>query len=228
MIRDNSALASGIGGRRQPVSDPQWTMIALAMVIVVDQGSKWWAWRQVTHVRINFGGDPLVGATVGAWYADPVTGALLDLLGAGVLAVAMLTFLRRRHPVLVRTPAALAIGGWISNLLDRLGMHRLTAPGSVRGAIDFVHIGPYYFNVADFFIIGATLVFLLAHAYHWTTVKLARTSPSTPRARSRPRVPAWIATVSGVVVLVTAVTLGAAHYGGITAPLTSIRTSTYW
>ena len=53
-------------------------------------------------------------------------------------------------------------GGWVSNLLDRLGIHHWTAPGSVRGVVDFMHIGAHYYNVADFFIIGCTPLFLLA------------------------------------------------------------------
>jgi hypothetical protein len=56
------------------------------------------------------------------------------------------------------------LGGWSSNLLDRLGMHYLTAPGSVRGAVDFLHLGGAYYNLADLFIIAATPLFLLAVA----------------------------------------------------------------
>jgi hypothetical protein len=54
------------------------------------------------------------------------------------------------------------MGGWGSNLLDRLGMHHLTAPGSVRGVIDFITIGDECYNVADFVIGAATVLFLLA------------------------------------------------------------------
>ncbi len=206
-----------IGERRQPAR-LQWTVFALAAVIVTDQATKWWAWREVPHARINFGGDPLVGPAVDRWYADPVTGAVLDFLGAVVLVLAVFAFVRRRHPAVLRASAALAIGGWISNLLDRLGMHRLTAPGSVRGAVDFVPIGRYYFNVADFFIIGATLVFLGAHAYRWVTTSLPAIRPEKTYTQARLRLPARIGAVTGLTALVVAVTLGAAHYGGVTAP----------
>jgi lipoprotein signal peptidase len=54
------------------------------------------------------------------------------------------------------------LGGWGSNLLDRLGMHYWTAPGSVRGVVDFIRITGASYNVADLFIIGATPLFLLA------------------------------------------------------------------
>ena len=56
-------------------------------------------------------------------------------------------------------------GGWGSNLLDRLGIHYWTAPNSVCGAVDFIDIGGYYYNVADFFIISCTPLFLLAAGY---------------------------------------------------------------
>jgi lipoprotein signal peptidase len=186
---------------------------SLALVIVLDQVTKWWAWREDPTAHINFGGNPFVGATVGSWYAHPVTGALLDLLGAGVLSVAVLVLLRYRQSIVVRTAAALAVGGWSSNLLDRLGMHYVTAPGSVRGAVDFIHIGDYYVNIADFFIVGATLVFLLALRYRRATTSLVVT-PGTPH---RLRVPTGVVAAS-VVSVVFAVALGAANYGGIIAP----------
>jgi hypothetical protein len=137
----------------------------------------------------------------------------------------VLLLLRPRHPVLLRASAAFAIGGWTSNLLDRLGLHHLTAPGSVRGAIDFVPVGRYTFNVADFFIIGATLVFALAQGHRWATAKLSHTGADIPRTPLRLRTPARILTATGAVVLVAAVTLGATHYGGATHPPRAHRTS---
>jgi lipoprotein signal peptidase len=154
MTRDDRAEAAGIADEIVP---PRWPAFVLLLVIVVDQVTKCWAWRELPLAHINFGGNPLVGPVVGGWYADPVTGAVLDLAGGATLVVAVLLLLRRRHPVLLLAPAALAIGGWTSNLLDRLGLHHFSAPGSVRGAIDFIPVGKYTFNVADFFIVGATV-----------------------------------------------------------------------
>lgn len=203
---------NGLDGRPTVPFGPKWTVCTLALIVVADQLTKWWAWREVAQVRINFGGDPLVGPVIGAWYADPVTGAVLDLLGAALLALAIRTRLCHRHPVVLRAPAALAIGGWVSNLLDRLGMHRLTAPGSVRGAVDFVPIGKYSFNLADFFIVGATLVFLCAGGRRRAAAK----PPAVPRPL---RPPARIAAITGTAAIVAAVTLGATHYGGRIVPL---------
>jgi lipoprotein signal peptidase len=137
----------------------------LALVVVLDQAAKWWAWRHVPWARINSGGDVLVGRTIGAWYAGPVTGALLDLLDLGLLSIAVSVLARWRPAPAVRFAGALMTGGWVSNLQDRLGTHYWTAPGSVRGVVDFIHIGGHYYNVADFFIIGGTPMFLLAAGY---------------------------------------------------------------
>jgi lipoprotein signal peptidase len=134
----------------------------LATVVVLDQSTKWWGWRHAPEAVINAGGTWLIGRPVSGWFSGPVSGPLLDLLNVGLLTLAGLILVRRprRAPGLVS--GALMIGGWGSNLLDRLGMHSLTAPGSIRGAVDFIPVGQPYWNVADFVIIGATALFLVA------------------------------------------------------------------
>ena len=194
----------------------------IGVVMVLDQTAKWWAWRHVPWAKINSGGDILVGTTVGGWYAGPVTGALLDLLDFGLLAVAVSVLARRRVPAFVSVPGALMIGGWGSNLLDRLGIHFWTAPGSMRGVVDFIHLGTHYYNVADLFIIGGTPLFLLAAGCQaalaaWRLAR-ARSAPSAarswPRLRARLRFPALAGAGSGLVLVVA---LGAANYGGVDA-----------
>jgi lipoprotein signal peptidase len=189
----------------------------LAVIIVLDQTTKWWAWRHAPGALVNYGGDALVPTTVGGWYADPVSGALLDLLDFGLLSVAISVLVRRRRPAIVLVPGTLLIGGWGSNLLDRLGMHYWTAPGSVRGAVDFIHLGHDYYNIADFFIIGGTPLFLLAVSY---VGRRGRTTPATTgsvtphhRARARARMLAFGTAAS----LIAVVGIGAAHDGGVTA-----------
>jgi lipoprotein signal peptidase len=195
----------------------RWIVFALlAAVILLDQAMKWWAWRHVPEVIINAGGDWLVGSTVGGWYADPLQGALLDLVDFGVLSIVVSVLVRRRRPAVVLVPGALMIGGWTSNLLDRLGLHYWTAPDSVRGAVDFIPVGSHYANVADFFIVGATPVFLLAVGYLALRPRKEpiRVGAFTPAARRRPRVSALAAALG----LIVAASLGAAHYGGVSAP----------
>src|ERR1700733_6882554 len=99
----------------------------IAAVVVVDQAAKWWAWRHVPWAQMNSGGDALVGSTIGRWYADPVSGALLDLLDFGLLSIAVMLLTRCRRRAFVTIPGALMVGGWGSNLLDPLGIHYLHA-----------------------------------------------------------------------------------------------------
>jgi lipoprotein signal peptidase len=199
----------------------------LVVVVVVDQAAKWWAWRHFSWTRINSGGDVLVGRAIGGWYAAPVTGALLDLLDFGLLSVAVSVLARCQATAAVAVPGALMTGGWGSNLLDRLGIHYWTAPGSVRGVVDFIHIGGHYYNVADFFIIGCTPLFLLAAGYQ--RARAARRpvaagsvpAPAHGRARARVRIPALAG--AGLILVIA---LGAANYGGVNAALRTPMTKT--
>jgi lipoprotein signal peptidase len=200
----------------------------IAAVVLLDQTAKWWAWRHFPWAVINSGGDILVGSAIGAWYANPVTGALLDLLSVGLLGIAIAVLARSQAPAAVRIPGALMLGGWGSNVLDRLGLHYWTAPGSIRGVVDFIHLGGYYYNVADFFIISCTPLFLLAIGYRGVRAAMGlaaarRVAPAAPLVRGRVhsrvpngRVQTGILALVGAG-LVMAVALGAAHYGGVNA-----------
>ena len=109
------------------------------------------------------------------------------------------------------------VGGWASNLLDRLGMHYWTAPGSVRGAVNLISFGNGCWNLADFFIVGATPLFLLATA--WLARRAANrpaANPGRPALRNSPRARAPVA-VAGAALIMT-VALSAAHHGGLTKP----------
>jgi lipoprotein signal peptidase len=206
---------------RQRDGTGQGLVLALIVAVaVVDQAAKWWAWRHVPWTKINSGGDVLVGRTVGAWYAGPVTGALLDLLDVGLLGIAVALVVRCRVPAAVSVPGALMTGGWSSNLLDRLGAHYWTAPGSVRGVVDFIHIGGHYYNVADFFIMGCTPLFLLAAAAQGALAArrpaAARSVPPPVRSWARMRARIRLSALAGTG-LVLVVALGAANYGGVNA-----------
>ncbi|MGE5132717.1 MAG: signal peptidase II [Gemmatimonadota bacterium] len=211
--------AEGEGAERRGRLTQRLIVLALlAAVIVVDQAAKWWAWRHVPGAKINPGGDFLTGPTVGKWYVHPGTGALLDLLDSGLVSIAAAVLARRRRRAAVTACGALLLGGWASNLADRLGMHYWTAPGSVRGVVDFISIGGHRYNVADLVIIGATLPFLLAAAW------LARRPASRPGGgaalpvpRGHLRAPAPVIALAGAGLVMT-VALGAAHQGKLIRP----------
>jgi len=201
-------------------------LVLLTGVVVLDQAAKWWAWRHLSWTRINSGGDVLTGRAIGAWYAGPVTGALLDLLDCGLLSIAVSVLARSRATAALSVPGALMTGGWASNVLDRLGTHYWTAPGSVRGVVDFIHLGGHYYNIADFFIIGGTPLFLLAAGYRGVRAARRRAAagsvPPAARSRARARARGRIPALAGAGLIVV-VALGAANYGGVNA---AVRTPT--
>ena len=96
------------------------------------------------------------------------------------------------------------------------------------GAVDFVSLGSHCYNVADFFIIGATPLLLLAMAYLGarSAHRPGGLRPVTPTAAHRPRAPMLaFAGAVGLVSLVGVVGLGAANHGGVTAPVAAARPS---
>ena len=144
-------------------------LVVFALVVVVDQTAKWFAWRHVGDAVINEGGYILLGRSVRAWFAAPTTGAVANGVGA-VLVVAGIAWLlaRGRHRATV-IGGALTAAGWTANLLDRFGLHQWTAPGSRRGVIDFIPSGgPSRCNIADLAIVAGLVVLVLSFAIrHW-------------------------------------------------------------
>jgi lipoprotein signal peptidase len=149
---------TSVAGRPRQVQTVLGLMIA---VVVADQTTKYWGWRNAPHAIINAGSTWAVGPVSG-WYSGSLTGPLMDVVSCGLLTVAVIALVRRRRPPVVLVSGALVIAGWSSNLLDRLGMHRVNAPGSARGAIDFIPVGRDLYNVADVVIFVSTTVFLVA------------------------------------------------------------------
>jgi lipoprotein signal peptidase len=217
-LHSTTAFVSSFKVARKPgLTHRAMVFAVLAAVIVLDQLTKWWAWRHASFAHINDGGNPLVGATLGRWYTEPMSGALLDLLDFGLLSIAVAVLLRRRRPVMLLITAALMTGGWISNLADRLGMHYLTAPGSVRGAVDFIPLGDIYYNVADVFIVCGTVLFLLTLGVV-TTSRSATTLAGPPARNPRLRAKGWTSVIAGAVCLIAVVGFGAVNYGGVEVP----------
>jgi lipoprotein signal peptidase len=166
----------------------------LALVVCVDQGFKAWAWQHLPDTHINSGADMLVSSVVGSWYRDPLLGAVLDVVGALVLTLVGLLLVRRGRSTPVLLGAAITLAGWASYLADRLGMHHLTAPGSVRGAVDFVKWQGRTWNMADLAIgCGSALLMVCAvlaalrRAGAWCT---AATAPPGKRGGRR-RIADW-------------------------------------
>jgi hypothetical protein len=85
----------------------------------------------------------------------------------------------------------------------------MTAPGSVRGAVDFIPMGPPYWNVADFVILSATALSLVAVCARGGRRGRAEASirPLTPLPRLRAWGPrrTWVAAAGFLVAVVLSV-----------------------
>lgn len=149
----------------------------LALIVFLDQASKAWAWQHLGTTHIDSGAGMLLSPGVGAWYRDAVQGAVLDVIGALVLTGLGLLLVHRRRSRPLLLGVAITLAGWASNLADRLGMHHVTAPGSVRGAVDFLKWDGRTWNMADL-AIGCGCALLLAY------VVVAAIRRGAPRLRA--------------------------------------------
>jgi len=189
-----SEYVGGPGNSRADIGQPadggrarrRWLLIAvISLLISIDQVVKWLAWRHFDGSLINDGGYILLGPVIRSWFAGPAIGAVADVLGSVLVVLGIGWLLLRRRPLYVLIGGGLASAGWASNLLDRLGMHHWTAPGSARGVVDFIPSGGSSgCNVADLFIAVGTV--LLAYA----TARRHLTEPPRdgvgPRSALRP------------------------------------------
>lgn len=200
-------------------------LLALLGVCYVDQLTKAWAWRHLTRVHINSGGDMLVGAGIGAWFRDPVRGAVFDVLDALLLASTAVLLARRSRPRASFTFASLLIAGWAANLLDRLGMHYVTAPGSVRGVVDWIPWQGRFWNLADLVIIASSLG-LTVSLLHEAARRLSGRSAARGEPRSvavhrhrRSRLRSCLAAGAGVATTCVLAAIGAISYAGVSGPV---------
>ncbi|WP_155370866.1 signal peptidase II [Catellatospora vulcania] len=140
-------------------------VLALAAVlVVVDQLTKWWAVSALTgrapidvigellQLRLTY--NPGAAFSIGTEYTW-----VLTLIAAA--AVGTITYISRR--VGSRAWAVglgLMLGGATTHLLDRL----LREPGFMRGhVVDFIDYGPFVGNVADIaLVVGVGLILVLS------------------------------------------------------------------
>lgn len=203
----------------------RWLLLGVLLTVgCVDQIGKAWAWRHLGDVHVNAGGDMLVGSVVGSWFRDRTIGAVFDVLDATLLVVAAMMLVRRRRSPALLCGGALALAGWASNLGDRLGLHFWTAPGSMRGVVDFLPWDGRYWNVADTAIIAGSAVF--AAALLWRALHMLAPLPQRCRhravhhrrlGRSR-RSGAVLTLVLAVTVAAVLAGISATGYAGVASP----------
>jgi lipoprotein signal peptidase len=214
-IRSDRAQAADPAGRRQV----RYLIIILVSLVSVDQITKAWAWRNLTQVHVNSGGDMFVNPVVSGWYRSPVPGAAFDVADAALLVVVALLLIRRRRPAAVLGFGALALGGWSSNLADRLLMHYWTAPGSVRGVVDFIPWDGRYWNVADGSILLGTCGFVASSVI--AGLRALVLPPRIRRSVRRPFADVWgrctLAVALGTATVLA--TIGVITYAGVSSPV---------
>lgn len=201
-----------------------WLIAAVMFAIAcADQATKAWAWRNTTSARIDSGGGLLLTDGVGSLFSDPLAGAACDLLGAAVLAGAVLALARHYRSTSLLVSASVALGGWTSNLADRLGMHYWTAPESRRGVVDFIDLAGRTWNLADLSILTgscATVVAavrLIARQRSLTRARVVRSASAHRRAA--------LACGAGLVVAAALAAVGAIRYGGFATSASYLASS---
>lgn len=192
----------------------------VALVGFLDQAGKAWAWRNLAAVHVNSGGDLLVGSVISGWFRDRTVGAAFDVLDAALLVSAGMLLVRQRRSPALLAGGALVLAGWVSNLGDRLGLHFWTAPGSMRGVVDFVPFDGRYWNLADAAILIGSVIFALA--LPGRLLHALATRPRAGRRRTmRPpplRYPGWTGLVPVLVGAAALAGVGTTRYSGLTTP----------
>jgi signal peptidase II len=125
-----------------------------ALVIVIDQATKWWLLQTMQQndgrfIDITDFFDIVLvrnrGVSFGMFNNDASLNGVLFSLLAAVIVVVLLVWLRRAANSLIGMAIGLVIGGALGNVVDRLRL------GSVVDFLDF-HLGIWHFpafNVAD-------------------------------------------------------------------------------
>jgi lipoprotein signal peptidase len=212
------ARQSAIAGARR---ERLVLVVVFVAVIGLDQAVKWLAWRRLEGSLINTGGYILLGPEIRSWFAGPVSGALTDVIGGVALVIGVRRLLHRRRPMYVLIGGGLIAAGWASNILDRLGVHYWTAPGSARGVIDFIPSGgASRCNVADLWIVVGTLLLGYAFARHRLTgePRDGAGPGSTLRSSGANRVYARIAVLIALLAFITLAVTSAMNHGGLYSP----------
>lgn len=204
-------------GERRALRRQAWAVLAvLAVVCYADQVTKAWAWRHLHHVHVDSGSGVLASTELGGWFRDRAVGAVIDVVDATVLAAGLLLLARKRRSVPLLLSASVALAGWASNLADRLGTHYLTAPGSVRGAVDYLPIAGRSWNLADVAIGLGSIAFLgticagAVRARHPVRPSLVHRPFAAPRGR--------IAALVCLLVVAALAATGAIVWGTVSSP----------
>lgn len=166
---------------RTPIARPT---VAIALLLVVDLTTKWWATRALDSGPLTVPGpiDLQLSFNTGTafgLFAD-LPAAITSLLIAAVLVVLAVAWHRRHTPT---TPTVLILAGGIANLVDRF---------HGNGVVDMLHTGWWpTFNIADIYITVGVALWAISHLRH------ERTPTNTPAPMPDPQPSASTRDASG-------------------------------
>jgi len=162
-----------------PVGPTRWVLLAIGVIILLDQLTKVWAVSQLSDGPIHIFGDTVELALTrngGSAFSrfQGITPVLA--IGAIIVTIVLARVLRKANDRLLIIALTLLLGGALGNLMDRI----FRSPGFLRGhVVDFVSVGSFpVFNVADSCVtIGAVLLIVCSLRQ---PARPASSSPSTP------------------------------------------------
>jgi signal peptidase II len=163
---DAEVPADGVSDSSAPVHRSSGRLAAaiVAVVLVLDQGSKAWAVGELDDGPIEiFGHDIELRLTYNSGSAFSLFRGFTPMLAllAIVIAVVLVRAVRRTQDRWTVVGLALVLGGALGNLADRAFREPRFLSGRV---VDFVQVGSFpTFNLADSAItVGAILLIILA------------------------------------------------------------------
>ncbi len=149
----STGSADGVAGGPSPAPVRRWAIVlsAAALVLLLDQLSKWWAVERlrgsepidvVWTLRFNYAENTGMAFSAGA-----SRGWLIGIVATGIV-VALLVVSRRVSSRLQLVLIGIVVGGALGNVVDRLSRAR---DGFLSGAVvDFIDLQWWpIFNVAD-------------------------------------------------------------------------------
>lgn len=199
------AVASGRPETASERTLTRWwpALLFVAVVVVVDQASKWAAGHGQVGVdyTVNSGVSRDAPRLFDAVVRNVGVGGALDLAGVVLLAVLLAVTVRHARG-LVRVGLLLYTAGSAGNVADRLGTSYVTAPAPhPRGVVDLLALGNA--NVADQAIHAGMALLAVAAVLHAAggpgrVLHLAHVTARRARSAWRPTVAVIVAAAGGL------------------------------
>jgi lipoprotein signal peptidase len=158
---DRSCDSASMTSRRYA---PHIWPVLFILLVDADQLTK--ALAPSSWVTLDPGAGTWLPAMVGRAFKGASTGAAIDAIGCALLVAIATVVTRRVGNPLTRAGVTVALAGMTSNLLDRLGLSKVTQDVQGRVVVNWFNIGVGRFrlgNIADLCdMVGALLLLVAA------------------------------------------------------------------